>query len=122
MTARVKSELENLYEEAKNKTGLVFEIASFKDAFRTACRLAGIEGLHFHDLRHSCATRLMSNGLSLTEVSLIMGHSNPSMSYRYTNMNQVTQRRAAAIMNQLHLQNERSTSLIESEANAEMVN
>src|SRR6476620_6722915 len=35
-----------------------------KKAFETACRLAGIHNLHWHDLRHTFGTRLAEAGCS----------------------------------------------------------
>ncbi len=35
-----------------------------KKAFETACRLAGIHNLHWHDLRHTFGTRLAEAGVS----------------------------------------------------------
>jgi integrase len=37
-------------------------IVEIKRAFRACCRLAGIEDLHFHDLRHTAATRWAEAG------------------------------------------------------------
>ena len=47
-------------------------------------RRAGIENLKFHDLRHEAISRFFENGLNLPEVSLISGHKDPRMLFRYT--------------------------------------
>lgn len=47
-------------------------------------RRAGIENLRFHDLRHEAISRFFENGLNLPEVSLISGHKDPRMLFRYT--------------------------------------
>jgi len=52
-------------------------------AFRKACRLAGIQNLHFHDLRHTFATRLVQYGVQLYTVQRLLGHKNPNMTQRY---------------------------------------
>jgi integrase len=47
---------------------------------------AGIEDLHFHDLRHEAISRFFERGLSVPEVALISGHKTPSQLFRYTQM------------------------------------
>jgi integrase len=55
-----------------------------KKAFGTACRLAGIVGLHWHDLRHTFGTRLAESGCSEATIAGMMGHSDPATTRRYT--------------------------------------
>ena len=59
---------------------------SIKKAFIRAVRHAGIEDLHFHDLRHEATTRLFEQGLSILEVSSITGHRDLQMLRRYTHL------------------------------------
>ena len=47
-------------------------------------RRAGIKNLKFHDLRHEAISRFFESGLNLPEVSLISGHKDPRMLFRYT--------------------------------------
>jgi len=47
-------------------------------------RRAGIKNLKFHDLRHEAISRFFEHGLNLPEVSLISGHRDPRMLFRYT--------------------------------------
>ena len=49
-------------------------------------RRAGIEDLHFHDLRHEAISRFFERGLSVPEVALISGHRDYRMLFRYTHM------------------------------------
>ncbi len=49
--------------------------------FHAACGRAGIERRRLHDLRHSAATKLMADGLSLLEVSKLLGHSQLSTTF-----------------------------------------
>ncbi|MGI9380716.1 MAG: tyrosine-type recombinase/integrase [Methyloligellaceae bacterium] len=44
---------------------------------------AGIEDLHFHDLRHEAISRLFEKGLTTPEVALISGHRDMKMLFRY---------------------------------------
>jgi len=47
---------------------------------------AGIEDLHFHDLRHEAVSRFFELGLTIPEVALISGHKDPRMLFRYTHL------------------------------------
>jgi integrase len=44
--------------------------------FAEACKLAGVKKIRLHDLRHSCASMLISRGVSIVAVSKRLGHSN----------------------------------------------
>ena len=44
--------------------------------FAAACDLAGVPKIRIHDLRHSCASLLISKGISIVAVSQRLGHSN----------------------------------------------
>ena len=57
-----------------------------KQAWRRSVRRAGLEDLHFHDLRHEAISRFFERGLSLPEVALISGHTDPRMLMRYTHL------------------------------------
>ncbi|GIW47440.1 MAG: hypothetical protein KatS3mg078_1317 [Deltaproteobacteria bacterium] len=57
---------------------------SLKGAFERACKKAGIQGLRFHDLRHTAATRMIEAGASIVAVSRILGHSDIKMTMRYS--------------------------------------
>jgi integrase len=59
---------------------------SIKKAFIRATHRAGIEDLHFHDLRHEATTRLFEQGLNIMEVSSITGHRDLQMLRRYTHL------------------------------------
>jgi site-specific recombinase XerD len=52
-------------------------------AFRRAVEQAEIEELHFHDLRHTFATRLVQAGVDLYKVQCLLGHQSPVMTQRY---------------------------------------
>ena len=45
-----------------------------------------IKNLHFHDLRHEGISKLFEKGLSIPEVSLISGHRDYKMLFRYTHL------------------------------------
>ncbi len=49
-----------------------------------ACKKAGLDGLRIHDLRHSFASILATNGRSLVEIQHLLGHQSPVMTSRYS--------------------------------------
>lgn len=59
-------------------------LKEIKNGFSSACLRAGIEGLRFHDLRHSAATRMIESGANIVAVSKILGHSDIKTTMRYT--------------------------------------
>jgi integrase len=48
-----------------------------------ATRAAGVEGLRFHDLRHSAATLALAAGANTRELMERMGHTSPQVALRY---------------------------------------
>ena len=64
--------------------GLYKNIRNVRRSFKTACKKAGIKNLRFHDLRHSCATRLVESGIPLHTVGKLLGHSSIRTTERYS--------------------------------------
>jgi integrase len=58
------------------------------------CQAAKITGLRIHDLRHSFASQLASNGASLPLIGALLGHSNPTTTHRYAHLFDDPQREA----------------------------
>ena len=58
-------------------------IGSVKTAWRNTCRRAGIDDLHFHDLRREFAYRLMESSADLHDVRDFLGHANITTTSRY---------------------------------------
>lgn len=59
-------------------------VDTISKVFLRACRKAGVEGLHFHDMRHEATSRLFEKGLTVDEVRSITGHKSMSQLSRYT--------------------------------------
>jgi site-specific recombinase XerD len=72
------------------RTDLVFcsqtftsmEAGHLRRSFRVALRKARIDDFHFHDLRHTFATRLVQAGVDLYKVQRLLGHKSPIMTQR----------------------------------------
>ena len=59
-----------------------------------ALRRAAIPDFHFHDLRHTFASRLAMKGVDLYRVQTLMGHKTPEMTQRYAHLSPDTLREA----------------------------
>ena len=88
MNSYVRDELQKL---RRNDSDYVFtqiksseRLRCVASAFKTACKNAELKGLRFHDLRHTFATNLVMAGIDLVTVKEILGHSDISMTVRYS--------------------------------------
>ncbi len=61
-------------------------IKSVRRSFNSACQKAKIEDFRIHDLRHTCATWLVQNGVSIREVAELLRHSDIRMTMRYAHL------------------------------------
>ncbi len=57
--------------------------SNIRRALTTALDSAKIHDLHFHDLRHTFATRMVQAGIDLYKVQRLLGHKSPIMTQRY---------------------------------------
>ncbi len=51
--------------------------------YRRALKLSGIQGLRFHDLRHTAATRMIEAGVNIVSVNKILRHADLKTTMRY---------------------------------------
>jgi len=56
---------------------------NLRRAFRDAIKKAQIENFHFHDLRHTFATRLIQAEIDIYKVQRLLGHKSPIMAQCY---------------------------------------
>jgi integrase len=66
--------------------GRVFRTESIRTGFDNAVERAGLEGFHFHDLRHHFASWFMMRGGNLQELREILGHADLKMTMRYAHL------------------------------------
>lgn len=86
---------------------LTIKPEGIKSAFRRAREAAGMPHVHFHDLRHSCASILISLGVDLYMISKILGHSNVQTTQRYAHLQVEQQRTALDKLSQLVINSEK---------------
>lgn len=55
-------------------------------AYRTAIRRARLKNFRGHDIRHSYATEMLAQGLSLAEIGILLGHRSLSVTRRYSHL------------------------------------
>lgn len=72
LSQRAQDELEKLKPITKGANPFPFK--DIKRSFATAKRLAGIDDLHFHDLRRTAITRWLQQGTSLAFAGKFAGH------------------------------------------------
>ena len=73
-------------------------IRSVKTSFDAARDKAGLEDFRFHDLRHTFASRLVQQGVSLYEVMHLTGHKSFQMVQRYAHLSPEFQARAISAL------------------------
>lgn len=63
-----------------------FKPGDWREAFKRALALAQITDFHWHDIRHTSASRLAEAGLDLLQIAEHMGHKTLSMTRRYSHL------------------------------------
>lgn len=78
----------------RNQHGAPLRISALYKAFEDAVEQAGLEDFHFHDLRHTFASRLVMAGVDLRTVQELMGHKTIAMTLRYSHLSPHHKRKA----------------------------
>ena len=77
-------------------------------AIRKAIKRAGLTDCTIHTLRHTHATRLIQNGLSIYEVKEILGHSDITTTMRYSHLElRAVSSKARDVVNKINHANEK---------------
>lgn len=64
-----------------HKDGRPFNDTCYLPYFKPLLKMCGLEGFTFHDMRHTYATILFDNDISVKAISKVMGHSKASTTY-----------------------------------------
>jgi site-specific recombinase XerD len=84
-----------------SKTFTPMESGHLRRSLRLALSKATIEDFHFHDLRHTFATRLVQAGVDLYKVQRLLGHKSPIMTQRYAHHYPESLREGVEILDQM---------------------
>jgi integrase len=91
-------------------TGYVFEnpktgkpITTVKTFWLAMCKRARLEGVRFHDLRHTFATRGLHLGADATSIMAITGHKSAASFKRYTHASDESKMRVINLMQKTHI-------------------
>ena len=100
ITNRLAIEFEKLSQVSnQDPDDLIFGIQDkVKKSWKSVCMVAGVEGLRFHDLRHSAITRMVQAGIASTIVMKISGHTQHATFARYVNPDAEAIANAAGIL------------------------
>lgn len=76
--------------EAMPTEGRIFPYTedAISTAFTRACKVLGIEDLHFHDLRHEGVSRIFEMGWDIPQAALVSGHRSWAALQRYSHIRQ----------------------------------
>lgn len=72
-----------------------------QNGFQSACARAGVANFRVHDLRHTCASWLVSAGVPLLEVKELLGHGSIEMTERYAHLAPENLGRVATVLDRL---------------------
>jgi len=103
ISSRLENELRILLKDPGPDEKVFGNISHIYGIWKTACREAQIEGLRFHDLRATFATRLIEAGMAIEQVAKITGHSQLSTLYEhYLRNTSETIAKAATLLNRMN--------------------
>lgn len=80
-----KTKIKNLKNDLvfTSSRGTRIDADNLRRVFEKALGKAGIDNLHFHDLRHTFATRLAQKGIDIYTIAKLLGHKDIRMTQRY---------------------------------------
>jgi integrase len=85
-----------------NQVGGQLGHATVEHAFRVLLAKEGLPPIRFHDLRHTAASLMLLAGVPIAEVSRILGHSSPHITYKiYAHSIPSAQHQAVAAMERI---------------------
>jgi site-specific recombinase XerD len=78
--------------------GLPLDSNRVRASMRFGIRVSGVPRIRFHDLRHSFASMLVMNDVSLYQVQKLLGHRNHKTTQRYAHLSPNAQAGAVAAL------------------------
>ena len=82
--------------------GTPLEPSNLTKGYKALLASVGLPAIRFHDLRHSCASLLIAQGVPLEVVKQTLGHSQIGLTANtYLHLYEETQRQAAGAMDRL---------------------
>ncbi|MFA5110680.1 MAG: site-specific integrase [Desulfobaccales bacterium] len=106
---RCRNQLKSRHVFCNESGGRLLDIRA---AFQGACRRAGIEDFHFHDLRHTFASHLVMNGVPLKVVQELLGHKDIKTTMRYAHLAPGYLEAGVNTLNNLSAQNPSATKTL----------
>jgi integrase len=94
---RIRGEIAGLKDEGGTRMvddGRVFLMRENREWWAKALKEAKVKNLRWHDLRHTFATRLVENGVHLSVVQKLCGHSSHNTTTRYAHVDDRQMREA----------------------------
>lgn len=109
ISERLHSQLIELWNHSeklleKSVFGLDSKYSNINKAWKTACIIAKIDDLHYHDLRHTFATRITEQGTPMGLAMKLTGHSQTSTFQRYNNTTNDAARSVAKLLDNFNSQ------------------
>ena len=87
-----------------DEMGNLYKPSMVSDAFQTLLKRYGLRKIRFHDIRHSCASLLLKNGVNLKLIQEWLGHSDISTTMNiYAHLDTTAKDVSAAISQALSL-------------------
>jgi integrase/recombinase XerD len=87
---------------SEHRQGSAISHAAVQKAFRSALRESGVrKKASVHTLRHSYATHLLEDGVSLRFIQMLLGHQSPTTTAIYTHLTKPGERRVKKAINRL---------------------
>ena len=92
VSAAARALLQDIRKRVPDDSEWIFPVAGathrkdVKDAWAVICKAAKISGIRVHDLRHSYASILASDGVSLPIIGGLLGHTQASTTARYAHL------------------------------------